>query len=78
MRVKSEMFLLVILMENVVLTVMISKDTKLINAECQTYLGCGPCISHAGCVYCIDRDYTSHLRCGTRLVNSGYFGEYTK
>ena len=38
--------------------------------ECQSIVGCGPCLSHAGCVFCRDEDYSGQERCGTRLVGT--------
>ena len=57
--------LMVSFVGNVIATV-ISNEKE---AECQTYQGCGACISHAGCAYCRDRDYAAQYRCGTRYVH---------
>ena len=48
-------------------TVLDKEDTAV---ECQSIVGCGPCFSHAGCVFCRDEDYSGQERCGTRLVGT--------
>jgi hypothetical protein len=61
---------IVVLMANMMVEV-ISKtvvDMEDMTMECQSIVGCGPCLSHAGCVYCRDEDFSGQERCGMRLV----------
>ena len=61
-----------ILMATMIVEVMSNTvvDKEDMAMECQSIAGCGPCLSHAGCVYCRDEDYSGQERCGTRLVGS--------
>ena len=61
-----------VLMANMMVTVIsntvLDKDDMAV--ECQSIVGCGSCLSHAGCVFCRDEDYSGQERCGTRLVGT--------
>ena len=69
------LLLLVIMLKRVMVTVISSKEKAEENSlvECHTLVGCGPCVSHAGCVFCRDQNFTEEARCGTRLVLFRYF-----
>ena len=65
-------FVVGVLMANMMVKV-ISKtvlDKEDMVMVCQSIVGCGPCLIHAGCVYCRDEDYSGQERCGTRLVGT--------
>ena len=51
-------------------TVLDKEDKEDMAMECQRIVGCGPCLSHAGCFFCRDEDYSGQKRCGTRLVGT--------
>ena len=51
-------------------------DKADMSVECQSIVWCGPCLSHAGCVFCRDEDYSGQDRCGTRLVGTILISAY--
>ena len=71
-------FVIGVLMANMMVTVIsntvLDKDDMAV--ECQSIVGCGPCLSHAGCVFCRDEDYSGQERCGNRLVGTFLISAY--
>ena len=65
-------FVVGVLMANMMVTVISNTvlDKADMSVECQSIVWCGPCLSHAGCVFCRDEDYSGQERCGTRLVGT--------